>query len=82
MIWYTASYMILPLVFLYYYGFVGMIYFLFTVFNGILYLEVVNYIEHYGLSRKEISPGVYEQVNITHSWNAPHRLSNYLLFKL
>ncbi|KAM3134038.1 hypothetical protein pb186bvf_013880 [Paramecium bursaria] len=82
MIWYTASYFILPLVFLYYYGLVGMSYFLLTVFNGILYLEIVNYIEHYGLSRKEISPGVYEQVNITHSWNAPHRISNYLLFKL
>ena len=49
---------------------------------SVIILESINYIEHYGLSRKEISPGVYEPVDITHSWNAPHRISNYLLFKL
>ena len=26
--------------------------------------------------------GEYEKVTIRHSWNAPHRFSNYLLFKL
>lgn len=45
-------------------------------------LEVVNYLEHYGLRRKEVAPGVYERVNITHSWNSPHTFSNFLLFKL
>ena len=33
-------------------------------------LEVVSYIEHYGLRRKEISPGKYERTTIMHSWNA------------
>ncbi len=46
-------------------------------------LEVINYIEHYGLKRRFISPlGKYENVTIHHSWNAPHRISNYALFKL
>lgn len=45
-------------------------------------LEIINYVEHYGLRRKEISPGNYEPVDITHSWNAPHRVTNILLFKL
>ncbi len=45
-------------------------------------LEVVNYLEHYGLERKETSPGKYEKVNMAHSWNANHRLTNFLLFKL
>lgn len=49
---------------------------------SILYLEVINYIEHYGLERKKDSQGKYENINITHSWNSPHRISNYLLFKL
>ncbi len=33
-------------------------------------LEVINYIEHYGLRRKEIAPGKYERTTIMHSWNA------------
>ncbi len=45
-------------------------------------LELVNYVEHYGISRKEISPGRYERVNPLHSWNASHLLSNFFLFQL
>ena len=45
-------------------------------------LEIVNYIEHYGIVRKEISPGRYERVNPMHSWNSNHRLSNFFLFQL
>lgn len=45
-------------------------------------LEIVNYIEHYGIVRKEISPGKYERVNPMHSWNSNHRLSNFFLFQL
>ena len=29
-----------------------------------------------------MSNGEYEKVTILHSWNAPHRFTNYLLFKL
>jgi alkane 1-monooxygenase len=45
-------------------------------------LELVNYVEHYGIMRKEISPGRYERVNPLHSWNASHLLSNFFLFQL
>ncbi len=45
-------------------------------------LEAVDYIEHYGITRKEISDGVYEKVNPAHSWNANFIYSNYLLFQL
>lgn len=45
-------------------------------------LELVNYVEHYGIQRKEISPGRYEKVNPQHSWNASHMLSNFFLFQL
>jgi alkane 1-monooxygenase len=51
-------------------------------FNAALLLEVVNYLEHYGLQRKLLANGQYEPVNPTHSWNAPNRLSNAVLFKL
>lgn len=60
-------------------------------------LEVINYVEHYGLERKVVSGRaentdhtgdregesvVYEPVNPTHSWNAPNKLTNYAVFKL
>ena len=46
------------------------------------FLETVNYIEHYGLRRRLISPGVYERVTTHHSWNSAHWLTNALLFNL
>lgn len=51
-------------------------------FGSISYLEAINYIEHYGLRRKQLPDGSYERVNIKHSWNAAHKISNFLLFKL
>lgn len=45
-------------------------------------LEAVNYVEHYGLLRKEVKPGHYERVNPLHSWNSNHMVSNFLLFQL
>ncbi len=58
---------------------------IFSVMQGavaIFMLETVNYIEHYGLLRKKDEYGIYESVNIRHSWNAPQAFTNYLLFKL
>ncbi len=56
--------------------------FLATAFVGIVLLEIINYIEHYGLRRKEISPGVYEPVKLKHSWNSNHQLGRIMLFEL
>jgi alkane 1-monooxygenase len=46
-------------------------------------IEMVNYVEHYGLLRKKDPvTGEYEPVSIRHSWNAPQVITNYMLFKL
>eukprot|EP01061_Rhynchopus_euleeides_P020712 TRINITY_DN3364_c0_g1_i2.p1 TRINITY_DN3364_c0_g1~~TRINITY_DN3364_c0_g1_i2.p1 ORF type:complete len:624 (+),score=188.52 TRINITY_DN3364_c0_g1_i2:70-1941(+) len=45
-------------------------------------VDNTNYIEHYGLRRKEIRPGVYERVGWLHSWDTPELLTNSLLFKI
>ena len=45
-------------------------------------LELVNYIEHYGLTRKHLGGGKYEHVQPRHSWNAAHKASNWLLINL
>lgn len=49
---------------------------------AILILELVNYLEHYGLERRRLADGSYERVDIRHSWNSSQRLTNYILLKL
>jgi alkane 1-monooxygenase len=49
---------------------------------AVAFLETINYIEHYGLERRQLRPGVYERVTPVHSWNASHWLTNVLLFNL
>jgi alkane 1-monooxygenase len=44
-------------------------------------LEIVNYIEHYGLQRRCVA-GRYEPVREDHSWNADFTVSNWILFNL
>jgi alkane 1-monooxygenase len=57
-------------------GFVG------AAFFGALLLETVNYIEHYGLTRKKISASRYEDPNAEHSWNSNHWVGRAMLFNL
>jgi len=57
-------------------------YFLIAAFIGILLLETVNYIEHYGLQRKEIEQGKYERAMPEHSWNSDHVIGRLMLFEL
>ncbi|MGH8030630.1 MAG: alkane 1-monooxygenase [Arenimonas sp.] len=45
-------------------------------------LEVINYVEHYGLERARRDDGRYERVAPVHSWNSDFALSNLLLFQL
>ncbi len=49
---------------------------------GILALESVNYIEHYGLLRKPLTSGRYEPMTESHSWNSNHELGRIMLFEL
>jgi alkane 1-monooxygenase len=57
-------------------------FFLFQAVVAFVLLELVNYIEHYGLSRKPLGNGRYEKVTPIHSWNSAHKFSNLLLFNL
>ena len=55
---------------------------IFQAIIGFSLLEAVNYVEHYGIVRKEIAPNRYERVNPFHSWNSSHKVSNFILFQL
>ncbi|MFK7939344.1 MAG: alkane 1-monooxygenase [Roseovarius sp.] len=63
-------------------GWVGLLLFLWQAFIAIWQLELVNYIEHYGLTRKHLGDGKYEHVLPRHSWNAAQKASNWLLINL
>lgn len=55
--------------------------FLLSALIGILLLETVNYIEHYGLSRQRTGDR-YERVRPQHSWNSNHIIGRLFLFNL
>ncbi len=63
-------------------GLSGVLLFLVQAGVAIWQLELVNYVEHYGLTRKHLGDGKYELVQPRHSWNAAHKASNWLLINL
>jgi alkane 1-monooxygenase len=63
-------------------GLAGIALFMIQAGVAIWQLELVNYIEHYGLSRRHLGHGKYEHVQPHHSWNAAHKASNWLLINL
>lgn len=57
-------------------------FFLLAAIIGVLLLETVNYIEHYGLRRKQTSNGNFERAMPQHSWNSNHIIGRLMLFEL
>ena len=49
---------------------------------GASLLEVVNYVEHYGLGRRQLPNGRYERCSPEHSWNSNHVVTNLFLYQL
>ncbi len=63
-------------------GSAGLGFFVLQGLCAVALLEAVNYLEHYGLARRELAAGRYERVRPAHSWNSSARLSNLYLFNL
>jgi alkane 1-monooxygenase len=54
-------------------------------FVGFTLLEIVNYMEHYGMLRQKVGPEGrqrYERVDPSHSWNSNNIATNVLLYHL
>ena len=51
-------------------------------FVAIFSVETINYLQHYGLQRKEISPGRYERPDVQHCWNWETRFSGLYFLNL
>ena len=63
------------------YGFEGIFCSLMIALVGVLLLETINYIEHYGLCRS-IKGSRYERVTPMHSWNSNHAIGRLVLYEL
>ena len=78
-------YFFLELLFLclafYFTGINGLIFIFFHALVSITLLELVNYIQHYGLTRKKEN-GKYERFSDHHSWNSRHISANWSTFNL
>ncbi|HEY1834273.1 MAG TPA: alkane 1-monooxygenase [Solirubrobacteraceae bacterium] len=64
------------------FGLVVLPYLLIQAVLGFSLLEVVNYLEHYGLLRQHRDDGRYERTRPEHSWNSNSSASNVLLYHL
>ena len=64
------------------FGLVVLPYLLIQAVIGFSLLEVVNYLEHYGLLRQQADDGRYERTRPEHSWNSNSAASNVLLYHL
>ena len=82
MIFYTV-FQTLFLIFIYFnYGLIITLYSLIMSIVSFLFLETINYVEHYGLLRKIKPNGRYERVKPHHSWNSNHTIGRIVLYEL
>ena len=63
-------------------GWMGVGLFALQAFVAVWQLELTNYVEHYGLTRKYLGDGKYEPVRAHHSWDSAYRVSGLLLINL
>lgn len=64
------------------FGFTGLLIWFGQGFMAIVSLEIINYVEHYGLRRQQLPSGRYERPSPKDSWNSDFWLSNQILLHL
>lgn len=82
LIWWYAISALFLLGFTLSFGWLGALFFLGQAVMAFTLLEIVNYVEHYGLHRRKLENGRYERTNPHHSWNSNFLLTNLFLFHL
>jgi len=82
MVWFTLIHFVYGTTVFAFFGENGLILSLFAALTGILLLETINYIEHYGLRRNLRPSGRYDRVAEIHSWNSNHALGRIVLYEL
>lgn len=82
MIWFLAIQILWLSLITYLFGWGFLPVYLVVAMFSFLLLEIINYVEHYGLRRDRTHHGRWETVSEAHSWNSNHRISRMMLFEL
>ncbi|CAI8368914.1 MAG: Alkane 1-monooxygenase 2 [Flavobacterium sp. SCGC AAA160-P02] len=82
MLWYHLIQPLYLLCVLYFFSVQVMIFAVVVGIISFLFLESINYIEHYGLRRKKMASGRYERVQPYHSWNSNFNIGRITLYEL
>jgi len=82
MLWFAVFQVSYLIAVYFFFGSIGLLFGFSSAVIGILLLESVNYIEHYGLMRLKTKSGRYERVKEIHSWNSNHVIGRIVLYEL
>jgi alkane 1-monooxygenase len=82
LVWWSALTLAFAGVLGFAFGPMGVVFFALQALGAATSLEIINYIEHYGLERRRLPDGRYERTTHHHSWNSNYLLSNLMLFQL
>lgn len=82
MLWWTALTIALAATVWWWAGSVGLLAWLGQALLAIVSLEIINYVEHYGLRRQQLPNGSLQRPSPQDSWNSDYWLSNQMLLHL
>ncbi|MEP6673863.1 MAG: alkane 1-monooxygenase [Ferruginibacter sp.] len=63
-------------------GWKALLFFLLQAFIAVFLLHIINYLQHYGLVRKQVKSDQFERMAAHHSWSSGNRLTSLNLFQL
>lgn len=81
-LWFGVLQIVLMLTIFFILNTTALMFFLLQNLVAIILLHVINYLQHYGLMRKETDAGKYEKLNVHHAWNTGKKNTSFNLFQL
>lgn len=82
LIWWNALSIVLGTTYYFYFGPLGLVFFVGQGFVAITAHHIINYFQHYGLRRCKLENGKYEKFTPKHAWGSNFLFSDVLTFHL
>ncbi len=82
MLWWYSITTLLAALITWQFGWTGLLVWAGQALLAIVSLEIINYVEHYGLRRRQLASGRFERPSPQDSWNSDFWLSNQILLHL
>lgn len=82
MLGWTVIELLLVFTILFTLGALAAFFFVISALVAIAVLELINYVQHYGLRRRRLEDGNYERVDKNHSWNSPYWYTQFIFANL